>query len=74
MTCDFTSFSKVFQSYQDDSNEIMKCCLQRNFLYGCKDFRLEEGSKPGPLDQLASALHTELPRIILPERGRKKDG
>ena len=29
MTCDFTSFSKVFQSYQDDGKLIMK-----SFAYG----------------------------------------
>ena len=28
MTCDFTSFSKVFQSYQDDGMLIMKGCVQ----------------------------------------------
>ena len=28
MTCDFTSFSKVFQSYQDDRQMIMKGCVQ----------------------------------------------
>ena len=30
MTCDFTSFSTVFQSYQVDGRMIMKCCLQWN--------------------------------------------
>ena len=28
MTCDFTSFSTVFQSYQDDERLIMKDCVQ----------------------------------------------
>ena len=28
MTCDFTSFSTVFQSYQDDGRLIMKDCVQ----------------------------------------------
>ena len=28
MTCDFTSFSTVFQSYQDDGMLIMKDCVQ----------------------------------------------
>ena len=28
MTCDFTSFSTVFQSYQDDGQMIMKGCVQ----------------------------------------------
>ena len=36
MTCDFTSFSTVFQSYQDDGRVIMKgCgCVQWNLVYG----------------------------------------
>ena len=28
ITCDFTSFSTVFQSYQDDGMVIMKGCVQ----------------------------------------------
>ena len=28
MTCDFTSLSAVFQSYQDVRRVIIKCCLQ----------------------------------------------
>ena len=28
MTCDFTSFTTVFQSYQDDGRLIMKDCVQ----------------------------------------------
>ena len=28
MHCDFTSFSTVFQSYQDDGRVIMKGCVQ----------------------------------------------
>ena len=34
MTCDFMSFSKVFQSYQDDGRMIMKGCVQWNPVYG----------------------------------------
>ena len=36
MTCDFTSFSRVFQSYmyQDDGRMIMKDCMQWNPVYG----------------------------------------
>ena len=30
MTCDFTSFSTVFQSYQDNGRVIMKNCVQWN--------------------------------------------
>ena len=33
MTCDFTSFSTVFQSYQDDGRMIMKGCVQWNPVY-----------------------------------------
>ena len=29
MTCDFTSFSTVFQSYQDDGRLIMKDCAMK---------------------------------------------
>ena len=34
MTCDFMSFSTVFQSYQDDGQMIMKGCVQWNPVYG----------------------------------------
>ena len=34
MTCDFTSFSTVFQSYQDDGMLIMKSCVQWDSVYG----------------------------------------
>ena len=34
MTCDFTSFLTVFQSYQDDVWMIMKGCVQWNSVYG----------------------------------------
>ena len=33
MTCDFTSFSTVFQSYQDDGRLIMEDCVQWNSAY-----------------------------------------
>ena len=33
MTCDFTSFSTAFQSYQDDERLIMKGCVQWNSVY-----------------------------------------
>ena len=28
MTCDFTAFSTVFQSYKDDGQMILKVCVQ----------------------------------------------
>ena len=34
MTCAFTFFSTVFQSYQDDGKLIMKGCVQWNSVYG----------------------------------------
>ena len=40
MTCDFTSFPTVFQSYQDDGRSIMNGSVQRNSVYGLADFAL----------------------------------
>ena len=34
MACDFTSFSTVFQSYQDDGRLIMKGYVQWKLVYG----------------------------------------
>ena len=34
MTCNFTSFLTVFQSYQDDVGMIMRGCVQWNSVYG----------------------------------------
>ena len=34
LTCDFTSFPIVFQSYQDDGRLIMKGCVQWKSVYG----------------------------------------
>ena len=42
MTCDFTSFSTIFQSYQDDVRMIMKGCVQWNSVYGWEDFTSSE--------------------------------
>ena len=39
-TCDFTSFSTVFQSYQDDERLTLKGCVQWNSVYGVEDFAL----------------------------------
>ena len=50
MTCDFTSFSTVFQSYQDNRQMIMKICVQW-IPVELGRVRLERGTNPGPLDQ-----------------------
>ena len=42
ITCDFTSFLTVFQSYQDDVWMIMKGCVQWNSVYGWEDFPSSE--------------------------------
>ena len=34
MTCEFMSFSTVYQSYQDDERLIMKGCVQWSSVYG----------------------------------------
>ena len=66
VTCDFTSFPTVFQSYQDDRQVVMKGFVQWNLLMvdgleqGLKDcvqwnpftvYGLERGLNRGPLDQ-----------------------
>ena len=53
MTCNFTTFSTVFQSYQNDGMVIMKSFVQWNHIYDWKDFRLERVSNPKLLDQEA---------------------
>ena len=40
MTCDFTSFSTVFQSYQDNGKVIMEGYVQWSPVYGREDFDL----------------------------------
>ena len=47
MTCNFTSFLTVFQSYQDDNWVIVKGCIQWNPLYSEKDLCLQWVSNPG---------------------------
>ena len=42
MTCYFTSFLTVFQSYQDDVGTITKGCVQWNSIYGWEDFTSSE--------------------------------
>ena len=38
VTCEFTSFSTVFRSYQDDERLIMKGCVQWSPVYGWVEF------------------------------------
>ena len=64
MTCDFVSFSTVFQSYQDNGQVIMKGCVQWHLVCGWKNFCFKQGSNPGPLDQQASVQPTELPGLL----------
>ena len=40
MTCDFTSFLTVLQSYLDDERLIMKDCVQWNPVYSREEFTL----------------------------------
>ena len=54
MTCDFTPFSTVFQSYQDDGKLIMKGCAMELRLR-LRRFAPRAGIELGPLDQKASA-------------------
>ena len=55
MTCDFPSFSTVFQSYQDNERSIMKGCVQWSPVYGGEESTVERGLNLVPLDQQASA-------------------
>ena len=50
MTCDFTSFSKVFLSYQDDGRLIMKDCVQWSS-FTVEKISPRAGIELGPLDQ-----------------------
>ena len=58
MTCHFTSFLTVFQSYQDDERLIMKGGTR------LRRFRLGRGLNSGPLAQQASAYPTELSVLL----------
>ena len=46
MTCYFTAFSTVFQSYQAVGWMIMKGCVQRSPVYAWKDLCLKRGWNP----------------------------
>ena len=49
MACDFTSFSTVFQSYEDNERLIMKGCVQCNSIQGLEVLP-QAGIELGPLD------------------------
>ena len=59
MTCDFTFFLTVFQSYQDDVACIERLCAMEPRLR-LKIFSPQAEIEPGTLDQQSSAYHTEL--------------
>ena len=50
MTCDFTPFSTVFQSYQDDGLMIMKGCVHGT-LFTVEQISSRAGIELGPRDQ-----------------------
>ena len=54
MTCDFTCFSTVFQSHQDNGQMIMKAVCNEPCLWLIR-FSIELGSNLRLLDQYASA-------------------
>ena len=49
---------------------VMKSCVQRNSVYGRKDFSLHLESNPGPLDQQASVLLIVLQGLLLEVNAR----
>ena len=51
MTCDFTSFSIVFQSYHDNGWVIINDWVQWNSVYSLEDFASNGVSNSGPFDQ-----------------------
>ena len=48
---DFTSFSSVFQSYQDDGRLIMKGCVCNGAPFTAKKISPRAGIELDPLDQ-----------------------
>ena len=50
MTCDFTSFSTVFRSYQDDGNLIMKAVCNGT-MFTVEKISPRAGIELGPLGQ-----------------------
>ena len=67
MTCNFTSFSTVFKSYQDDWQVIMKGCVQWNCIYHRKDLHLRGGGEGGglALTKTARSVGQALPGLLV---------
>ena len=63
MTCDFTSFSTMFKSYQDDGKLIMKAVCN-GAPFSVEKISPRAGIELGPLDQQASAKPTGLPGLL----------
>ena len=54
MICEFTSFSTVFQSYQDDRSMIMKGCVQWKTRLRLERISPQTSLGPGPLSYRGS--------------------
>ena len=52
MTCDFTSFSTIFQLYKDDGKLVMKGCAQLNLTVraGLEPEKTRSAGKLNPLN------------------------
>ena len=61
----FTSFSTVFQSYQDNGRLIMKGCAQWNSIYGWEDFASsgDQTWSAWSVDQRLTHLATGAPKV-----------
>ena len=70
MACDFTPYSTVFQSYQDNGRLIMKGCVNGTPLR-LRRIRLEQSSNLRPVGQ---RLPTELPGLLESGGGGKGSG
>ena len=65
MTCDFMSFSTIFQSYQDDEWMIMKGCVHWNPGYHWKDPRTRDCFNIKPALNLLSYRCSSIMRITI---------
>ena len=57
MTCDFTSFTIVFQSYQDDGRLIMKGCA--GTLFTEEKISPQAGIELAPIDPVRDTLSND---------------